>query len=879
MLIWLPALILSAQPSAPMERRYAEPVYKIDFGSDSDVNYDGWPDEWTRLRGQGFPPYIRIGIADDPSHASQQGRCLRIDLDGSGGTAFSPPIEISPLFSYLFQGKLKTEGLSHDVAYFTVTFFDAERNQKETFTSQKFSDALAWQEVQIGPLTPAHSDARFAVIGLHLVPTQRSDLTGAAMFDDLVFSRLPLMTIESPRLFNLFSQPGDVEFKCTVSGTRQPNSTILFELLDVSGQIIASERLQLTSMDDLIAEAMAEGVRQFLPIPAGAENARHAGSVSWSPPVPDFGFYQVRASLCGDAQVALQHCVSLAVVADLDLRHHGEFGWSLPSGNHPLSEDRLMPLLGLANVSWLKYPIWYSADDEAERGDRIAAFADQLSAQGIAMVGVFDHPPEQIREKFSNKEHLTVAEVFMQPDLWAPVLDPLLIRLSLKIQWWQLGADTDESFIDYAGLEKRIREIRLHMRRFGQRTRLGLPWNWLHETPAGGEELSWDFLAMSESSPLTSDELTRYAARPRVPGVSQWITLWPLDRHKYDVEIRARDLVQRMVAARIQEVQAVFLGNPFDETRGVLSADGTPGELFLPWCVTSRIVSGADYLGSLQLPNGSHNHVFARDDQAMMVVWNESPTTETLYLGENVIQIDPWGRRLDVTRPVPGGVEQVLQVGTLPVFVTGMNLAVTRWMLEFSFEPHELLSVFTHPQELRYRFRDTFQQGVGGTVRIHVPDVWDISSSQLRFKLATDEELDRDLEVSLQSNASSGTQKIRVDFDVIADREYHFSIYRQIRVGFPDVAVELDTWLDDNGRLVLEQHLINRTETRMNFNCYLFAPGRRRMRMQVFEIGPGRVTHTFKLLDGEELLGKTLWLRVEELGGNRLMNYQVVAQP
>ena len=64
----------------------------------------------------------------------------------------------------------------------------------------------------------------------------------------------------------------------------------------------------------------------------------------------------------------------------------------------------------------------------------------------------------------------------------------------------------------------------------------------------------------------------------------------------------------------------------------------------------------------------------------------------------------------------------------------------------------------------------------------------------------------------------------------------------------------------------------------MDFNCYLFAPGRRRMRMQVFDIGPGRVTHTFALQNGRELLGETLWLRVEQLGGDRLLNYHVVAE-
>ena len=72
---------------------------------------------------------------------------------------------------------------------------------------------------------------------------------------------------------------------------------------------------------------------------------------------------------------------------------------------------------------------------------------------------------------------------------------------------------------------------------------------------------------------------------------------------------------------------------------------------------------------------------------------------------------------------------------------------------------------------------------------------------------------------------------------------------------------------------------MNLTQRRLDFNCYLFAPGRRRMRIQVFDIGPGRVTHTFALHNGKELLGKSLWLRVEELSSGQLQNYHVVAQP
>ena len=128
MYYWLTVLILSAHSPAPMEYRGAEAIFATGFEQDADTNFDAWPDEWTRRRSEGFPQYLRIAIADDPDDKTS--RCLRIELDGGAATIYSPPIEINPLFSYLLQGKLKTEQLQHDVAYYSVTFFDSEAGTK-----------------------------------------------------------------------------------------------------------------------------------------------------------------------------------------------------------------------------------------------------------------------------------------------------------------------------------------------------------------------------------------------------------------------------------------------------------------------------------------------------------------------------------------------------------------------------------------------------------------------------------------------------------------------------------------------------------------------------------------------------------------------------
>ena len=164
---------------------------------------------------------------------------------------------------------------------------------------------------------------------------------------------------------------------------------------------------------------------------------------------------------------------------------------------------------------------------------------------------------------------------------------------------------------------------------------------------------------------------------------------------------------------RLTAVKLSFSARPFDDSRGLYHADGTPTELLLPWRTTARLVGAAEYLGSLQLPHGSPNHVFAHDGQAVMAVWNKEDVTESLYLGEHVTQIDLWGRETALIEgTAESGERQHVAVGPLPVFVTGLNLAVTRWRLQCDVQPDVLENTYERRQSCECRFLNTFDQGV-----------------------------------------------------------------------------------------------------------------------------------------------------------------------
>jgi len=393
MFLLLHVLVLAAEPASATEQYQAETVYAIDFEEAADVNYDQWPDNWTRRRGIGFPQYVKIQIAEDADSVPRPSHCLRIDQDGGGAAAFSPPIDIKPRCSYVFDGYLKTEDLKLNVAYFSVTFYNTERTRKECHTSDEYRGTSAWQHVRIGPIAPTIPDVTVAVIGVHSVPTTGSDLRGAAMFDELRLARLPRVEVATSSKHGLYFDRRDVVVTCDVSGLEQRCSAVSFELLDVAGNTVAAHQTLLGEESGQADSPVAEPSGTETRVSGDKEVAEGRGeSTTWRPPIPDQGFYRVRVSIRRGSDLAFQRTVSLAILEEFPAGRDGEFGWSIPFGEDPLAMNELAELLAKAGVARVKYPVWHGPlDDEALR--RVGTFADQLNALGIDLVAVLGQPP------------------------------------------------------------------------------------------------------------------------------------------------------------------------------------------------------------------------------------------------------------------------------------------------------------------------------------------------------------------------------------------------------------------------------------------------------------------------------------------------------
>jgi hypothetical protein len=873
--LWLIALILAVANGAPTAPQ-GDTVFATGFDEESDTNYDTWPDGWTRRRGEGFPQYLAIGIADDPDQ--EHARCLRITLDGGAATLFSPPIPVDPRFSYLLAGRIKTRRLKHDIVYYSLTFFDAQRRQQEAHQSPALTQAADWRDVQIGPVRPASTDVCYAVVGVHVAPTAQADLVGTALFDDICLARLPYMVLATAQPHNLFRDPDAVTIDCGVAGLPDRELAVRLELLDVYGVVHDTAELALAPVaaGEVVVEGTEPSTAPAPPAPSDLCGWQRA--VTWRPAVPAPGHYTVRGTLLQRGTVVWRHTVELAVMRVGPRPAGTEFAWSLPDVNRSVTPSQLVAVLRQSQVGWLKYPL--PADPDAHPDlEQLALLAESLRAEGIQMVGVLG---PSIASRAAASDRLApppARDWFRNPALGPATCDPLLKRLGLTVSHWQLGADGDGSFADDPHCVELVRGVRERWRREGHYMRLGVAWPWLYPVP-GGADLPWDFVARSEPLPFTAEELGRYGAAIGHGAAAQWVTLLPLSATHYSAPIRARDLVLRLVTAKQSGHRVIAVHDPLDEDHGLLCRQGTPTALYLPWCVTAELLGGAKHLGSIVLPQGSPNQVFARDGTAVMVVWNDRTVTETMYLGDAARQVDPWGRETAVaTTDVSGMPAQSVVTGPMPLFLTGLDLPLILWQLHCSLEPAQLATGDGVPEVLRLTTENTFPRDVEGTCAVRAPASWNLRGELPPLRLAEQESVTRELVVRLHPDADQGLQRIEIACDVAADRRHQFRVYRDVQVGTGDVLLALDSWLDAAGQLRVEQRVTNTTATPISVNCYLQAPGRRRLRHQILDLPLGHATHTFVLPDGAALAGRTLVLRVEEIGGKRQWNTRALVDP
>ncbi|HET6423319.1 MAG TPA: hypothetical protein VFG20_06525, partial [Planctomycetaceae bacterium] len=312
---------------------------------------------------------------------------------------------------------------------------------------------------------------------------------------------------------------------------------------------------------------------------------------------------------------------------------------------------------------------------------------------------------------------------------------------------------------------------------------------------------------------------------------------------------------------------------------GLLEPNGAPAELFLAWRTATLAMQNAEYIGTFVLPKRTPNAVFVRDGEAIVALWSEKPVTESLYFGDQPYVLDLWGRRVALPTDSKTG-EQSVNIGPLPIFIRGGLESVARWRISAQFEKGQMKSEYGDHQDAILG-RNTFKQGVSGTVNLVLPYEWEANVHEWPLQLGVGESYRLPLSITLPSNARLGEQMAFLDFNLISDRPRRFRVYHPYQVGTGDISIEVIDRLLPDGGLEIEQIVVNRTLPAevLDFRCTLYVPGERRQRLNITKLGNGEDRKFYRLPNADRIRGEPLTLRLEQLGGRRIINYQWTVNP
>ncbi len=919
---WLAQGMAPPASSSIEEKALAELTASWDFQRSGDRNLDNWPDDWKRTISRAYPRYLPIGIAarnqnlEQASVAAGQAlgkiylgwkrnrppsrivleslppeidslfdatidRCLELKLDGGAIDLCSPAVPIEARFYYSLQLDMQTEGLTEHQAWAQLEILNDKQELISVHPTSAQSGSTHWHKFEVNALQDRPNNAaKFGRVRIKVEGPKSSSASGIVKVDRIRIWKVPRIRMTLDRPANIFKEGEKVRIRVITTGLSEENRNIRFELLNRYGQHLESESIKFErpkSKEIMISTELADlGMNQYSDLEVD-------GEAIWLPQVSEPGFYTARVELGKAANQTLYRVISFAIINNDTSDGQGRFGWSFSSRSMPNSFNHLPTLAQQATLGWIKVPIWYDPHD-AERSDEYAWLIDRIQNLGMRCIGILDQPPEKIRDNFASTGTANAAQVFQDPAIWQPQLDPVLTRMSLSLVLFQLGADHDLSFQGYSNLTERLSEIRKHFQGFGQDIQVGLPWNWLDYSPPSPDAKNTnsitsdnpsDFITLRTNPPLTSEEMDAYVGLLTADAHNRWINIDPLDARYYSSQHRIQNLAERMLVTAKNRVEAAFVSDPIDEYHGLMLPDGSPTILFLPWRTLAHHLTGAYFIGSFSLPGGSQNYVFEREGQAILIGWNNNPTKEQLYLGEMVSIADLWGNVTAAETIVDTSFrEQVIEFGPEPIVVTGLNLPIARWRISFQLANSDVQQPGTSIARVNAGFSNGFDQSVVGSLEIFAPELIHDASVKKSFDLAEQQNISLTMDLNLRPDASTGKQMVTAIFDLQAGSPYRFRVFHPLYVGAQDIEVELSYEIDADGNLLIRQDLVNNTNKILDFECTLFVPDRVHRRQQILQIPPGQATRYYRLENGNELKGKTLWLRCKQLDTGRFLNYR-----
>lgn len=773
------------------------------------VNQDGWPDFWEPIRAVGFPEYLIPGvkIVEDASGAipgayrDLPNHVLRMDFDGTRlGIRTHTPVPIDPALAYEYSIRLKDDGLQGARIRTGVDWMRIDPAAAQVLRSDEIPGLVPGQadwavlpnRMVVNDPPPQANAARLFVIIDRDPASIGGAYHGTVWLDDIALKPLPKIHLEAPRLAEGGAANAiiPVHYAGLFDNVPEPNNPGFFrgkrysrqvEITDVFGHIV--------NRQSNLREALAAGdggvALEEIPFPRDTYGVYYF----------NIRLYDADQNLATDVMRAVAVMRPTRPRESLSL-HSFKPVFGVKAEVVPQAvldaNGTLQRMLERSGAKITKVVPW--PDDYAAPGENDGYYAAlvreirQLRSSGIGIAGVF-RPP---RAMFG--DHGVVGALVYRPEQFSRVVNEAGRNLGLYIDSWQWGDDDDPgaarlpagpalddavaALRDFAGGMPTVASVVLDGAPVGEPTpKPNIIQGYIPDRE--GSELLWPLAAplfpglfepyynergfiyppprLSRLAPLPAlDQLEEQARLERRSG--SWLSLEAeeADAHTPSASAELRqleDMAIRAVYAAILKPDAIFLGDLFHPSRGMLRRDVSSGgtletmarPTYLAAGTFSELLEGAEYLGELFLLPPYEAHVFRRPgtDQSVIALWHHDVKDELLLPREELAkgplleQID-WAGNRSVVRG--NGVP----VRRVPSFVTGLSAALMLTRMSLRVNPDQPMLAMTRRQNQTIEMVNHMTRQVPVLLRLRyaarLPDgamenSWMVAPEELRVNL------------------------------------------------------------------------------------------------------------------------------------------------
>jgi hypothetical protein len=331
-------------------------------------------------------------------------------------------------------------------------------------------------------------------------------------------------------------------------------------------------------------------------------------------------------------------------------------------------------------------------------------------------------------------------------------------------------------------------------------------------------------------------------------------------------------LVRALCRATAADCRCTFVELVPSTLNWLVSPAGYPGELLLPWYVSTQILRNANPVGPFPIKPGVTAWLFAAAKQALIVLWCEEPTQVVLPLADIGLIIDAWGNTQVIKNQ---GEPLLLEVGPLPQFVFLPELWLLSWQQQSGFRTAELFPIPGITQQMTISLTNPTDQPLAGRLRLILPAGLRVSPEELPFQLAAGQKVELPVEVVLSAFTVAGWHPVGWEFVLDQPQYLQFRTERWIKIHWPGLELLQWQFRREASGTVLTVKLANRSSETLQVSAELFVPGAKRIALPPLTVSPGEVEITFPLgFDPPSNSGPAI-LQIRELRGPRRLRVEL----